>query len=113
MSEKVIYDSCDPKKYVKHNFHNKKVNQWLIENHTGGDGSRQWGHGYGDEFGQCDCHEKDEEYEFYYDKYDYEELIKAIPQLTEEEKEELEGVENIRVYICPDCGEWSVDGDNC
>lgn len=112
MSEKVIDNTCHVEKYGQHNFHNEKVNKWLIENHAGGAWSTHWGCKEGDGFG-CGCEEENEEYDHYYDKYDYEELIAGIPDLTEEEKEELESVENIRVYLCPECGTWSVDGDNC
>ena len=115
--------------YFQHNYHNEKVVKWMVENHVpdtkqeawGCDGDNNWG---------CDCdtypvqmseriiyyyvklNQEEIFYQAYYDKYDFEYLIKEIPDLTEEEIEELEDVENIRIYYCDVCHLWCLDADN-
>lgn len=54
----------------------------------------------------------DEVYEAYYEKIDGEELAEEIPELTEEEKEELRVIESVRIYACTHCL-CTLDGDNC
>ena len=125
-------------KQIAHNYDNEKVEKWLIENHEPSIDQVNWGCEGGNNWGcSCDTYEKFEDFEYddgyikpmslgffvevdgkemdyvaYYDKYDWEYLVKAIKDLTEEEKEELEDIGNLRVYYCGVCHEWALDGDN-
>lgn len=103
----------DPKKYRGHNVHDEKLNKWILENHVPTELATDWGckRGQENDFG-CWCEELDEDYDHYYDKYVCKYLVEEIPNLTEDEKEDLESLDRIRVYACPICGAWSVDGDN-
>ena len=116
----MIY-TLDPKKYKRHSFHDEKVNKWLIENHGAMVESTEYmGISKGEGTTFCDCYMDDEDYIFYYDKYPTceeaasceEEIITyLIPDLTEDEKDDLLCWENICVYLCPVCGAWGVDTD--
>lgn len=107
--------------YKSHNFHNDKVIDWVLENHIptvdqfSGYGLKgnNWG---------CLCltgegpkdDDSDFEYIAYYDKIDAEWLVQeGIEGLTEQDKEEILDIENLRIYACPTCEKWSLDGDNC
>ena len=117
----MMITALESKKYVKHTVHNEKLNKWLIENHIGCTHSTDYmGITKGSSSLVCDCHMKDEGYVFFYDKYPTSEeagahedeiLVHLIPELTEEEKEDLRDYENIRIYLCPVCGAWGVDSD--
>ena len=122
--------------YSRHNFHNEKLNEWLMKNfmpstyayeigvfgeeHGGSD----WGCAceayWNEEKGQHYVDLEDgtkEEYHYFYDhltsEYLVEDMEEAFGSLSEEEKEEILDLGNVRVYACPICDVWSVDGDNC
>ncbi|WP_220775577.1 hypothetical protein [Bacillus sp. BML-BC060] len=116
-------------KYRKHNFHNEKVVRWVSETLELETNQIEYNSDPKNTFG-CDCdyprkkggeyYAKDEngeitEVEFmnYYNKSNSQVLVKYIPDLTEEEKEELLDLGNLRIYGCPRCQIWSLDGDNC
>jgi hypothetical protein len=113
-------------KRIEHNYFNEKVMKWILEN----PGEQQFydvtnTQGFG-----CSCviesrykhgnmifYRIDEDgiessYLDYIWRIDSDYLIEVIPDLTEEEKEELEDIEQVCVYYCPDCGSWALDGAN-
>lgn len=95
--------------YSEHNFHNETLNKWLVENHEGS--SYDWDYDcYINTSPVCNC--EGEEYDFFYDTYDAENLVQYIQNLTEEERQDIINLINIRVYLCPQCGAWGVDGDD-
>lgn len=115
--------------YWKHNYHNEKVVKWVSENLDIDTDQAEYGcERY--EISNCNCDEPvrvpgqgyffvdedgkptDLEFVNYYEKVDAEELAEEIPGLTEEEKEELIALINLRIYGCPNCGTWSLDGDD-
>lgn len=110
-----------------HNYHNEKVAKWIAENYEVD--TPQSIYSCYAPVCSCDTYEKederdhyllddegnktDEPYEGYYEKFDGESLSEEIPGLTESEKEELIDIINVRVYACPHCLWWAMDGDNC
>ncbi|MFS0783329.1 hypothetical protein [Bacillus sp. 1P06AnD] len=112
-------------KQVHHNYHNEKVAKWLLENHTPEQTCSPITN-----FCSCDTYEnihpktgnslglyiifngEEERYYDYSDDVIAEDIIKFVPGLTEEEKEELHDIEAVRVYYCPFCLEWATDGAN-
>jgi hypothetical protein len=89
-------------KYTEHNYHNEKVKLYIAENFYG---DREESTGWG-----CAC-ENEVDHDFT-DRIDSEFLVKAIPNLTDEEKEELMDIEQLWVYYCPMCEHWGMDGQN-
>ncbi|MFP7442623.1 MULTISPECIES: hypothetical protein [Bacillus] len=107
---------------IPHNYNNEKVTNWILKNADtlsretdfSSNGNfcnscytyeRENGKGYLVEF-----QGKEEKYFDYLYRIDIEELFEGIPNLTFEEKEELEEAAQIWVYYCPFCKEWAVDG---
>lgn len=113
-------------KNIHHNYNNKKVIEWIAANHV--PTTEQETYGCYDNGWGCSCvtepdYETDNKEEFveidgkkvlyqaYYDKYYAKDLTIHIPNLTEEEKEDLIETGNLRVYYCSHCHEWALDGD--
>lgn len=112
-------------KRIPHNYFNQKVMNWILENQNDLDfnvvsntsgfcNSCEIDSRY--ERGNTVFYRMDEERESKYFDYicmiDSDYLLKVIPNLNEEEKEELEDIAQVWVYYCPDCKEWALDGAN-
>lgn len=108
--------------YTRHNYHNEKVIKWFSENHEVSEDCLEESDGFGcccliymePEEGVCylldsDGNTSDEPYVMYFESIDTEELVNKIPGLTEKEIEELLGIQQLRVYGCPVCKNWSLD----
>ena len=97
--------------YWEHNVHIEKLNEWILENHVPSTDQRDYGCEQENIIG-CHCDDSHKDYVGYYDKYDSEDILEMVDGLTEEEKEFISDLYAIRIYVCGDCGAWSVDGDN-
>lgn len=73
--------------YSFHNFHNEKLNEWLVENYVPGTSSAYYGCDHISPV--CDCGNENEDYFFYYDKYGDEDLSQVIKGLKIVEREEI------------------------
>lgn len=116
----------NPEKCIDHNLLNEKVMKWVLAHqqeqdfnvitNTQGFGCRceiesRYERG-NTVFYRIDEEGQETSYFDYLWVLDSEYLIPLIPELTAEEKEELEDIQQVWVYYCPDCKEWAMDGEN-
>ncbi|MCM3603219.1 hypothetical protein M3175_20995 [Robertmurraya korlensis] len=116
-----------PEKRIPHNYFNEKVYNWVLQNQ---DEEKAFYEVHGSQ-GCCSCEirsvyrngkldgfyridsEGNENYYFDYTWYiESEYLIEQIPNLTADEIEELEDMEQVWIHYCPECHEWAMDGAN-
>ncbi|WP_156577004.1 hypothetical protein [Bacillus luti] len=116
-------------KYRKYNYHNEKVVKWVSETLELETNQIEYDCDPNGTFScECDLPRKvggkyyvvdgngevtKVEFVKYHNKSNSQILVKYIPDLTEEEKGELLDLGNLRIYGCPHCSTWSLDGDNC
>ncbi len=106
--------------YSRHNYHNEKVVKWFAGNYEVDEDSLE----ESGPFGCCcstyykddvtyllddDGNKTDKLYKVYFEIVDVEEFMDKIPDLTEEEREELLDMGILRIYLCPECENWSLD----
>lgn len=112
-------------KRLHHNYNNLKVAKWIVKNTSKVD----WEECH-DTTGicyQCSVYKKysnlgrDLGYHIkkngievkYYDqngKIDTDVIISEIKNLTDREKRDLVDMEQVWIYLCPECGQWAMDG---
>ncbi|MED3955570.1 hypothetical protein P4603_26220 [Priestia aryabhattai] len=113
MSKKNTYETCLPEKYYTCDFHSETLYKWVIKNTPGWFLSTQLGRLKGQGFGVCGCEDKyeDDRYYYYENVYECDDVFEMVPGLTEEEKENIENIGNLRIFLCPECGTWEFHGD--